>query len=223
MEIEIIIIFLLILYIIYLRQESKELRITNIELLNENKDIVENINKRIENINLLNKRIQNKYRRINYLRRIIWELKRKLKDTKISRKELIAFANDHRNNIKVKMCHENAKIFYKKFGGKIVLGAACYLDLDQNTKEVTSHLWNEYTYNDNGKSSIQMIDILNFKVDEREKYFKHRGIELEKDKYQEIEHWYKVKEQVEKIISQKKEDTLLSYNNDTINDVYKLH
>ncbi len=93
------------------------------------------------------KEIEEKNIELDSIKDEINSLKRQINKTNITEKELIYKINNT-INIKINECHINSLLIHQKFGAKIIIGQASYLE-DGNIKITTNHLWNEYKANIN--------------------------------------------------------------------------
>lgn len=77
----------------------------------------------------------------------------------------IAFASEE-SNIILGKCDQNALNFQRKFGGKIYIGSAIYVDENNLHQRRTVHIWNEIAGN--------LIDIYCYKREKKGFYCDHQ-------------------------------------------------
>jgi len=94
--------------------------------------------------------------------------------------ELEKFANDSKNNIKVKVCIENALKVKKKYGGSIYQGNASYYSFQDNKVFYTKgHIWNVINFKSEFNTpEEQIIDIYNYKENREFLYFGYVGSQI---------------------------------------------
>lgn len=89
----------------------------------------------------------------------------------VEESELIAFASNPLNDIRIRECDSNALKFYKKYGGEICRGYATYIR--DNVETTGAHYWNAFKSN-TGNEFVQIVDIINYKIGEQGTYKNHR-------------------------------------------------
>lgn len=136
---------------------------------------------------------------------------------RVSDEEIGYMVNYSGANYKIDMCDTNALKAFIELGknAKIMIGQASYLDADKQEQIAPNHLWIEYRYGYPYEDKKQLIDPINYKNNEKKKYFNHRGVELALYDYMDDK-----KKEVGELIKKGETDSLSVYENDDIDNVY---
>jgi hypothetical protein len=184
-----------------------------IQIINKRR-CINDLKKRLDEVSELQEKSNKSEKEYEYIKR---KTQRERSRGRVSDEEIHYMVNDSGVNYKIDMCHINALKAFIELGdnAKIMIGQASYLDLDKKEQIVPNHLWIEYRYGYPYKDKKQLIDPINYKNNEKKKYFNHRGIELAL-----YDHIKDKENKVRCLIGKGKTDSLSFYENDDMDNVY---